>query len=158
MPNKTPEASIILATYEWPEALALVLSALLTQTQKNFEVMIADDGSDFRTKDVIEAYRKRASFPIQHFWQENKGFRKCRILNQAIREAKGRTLIFLDGDCVPHREFVAQHVALQDGKHYVAGRRVDLSPEFTKRLDPQAIEKGVLNGLPGGLFQRQGSA
>lgn len=121
MGDKKVKASIILATYQWPEALAMVLSALLQQTEKSFEVMIADDGSDHRTSSVIEMYRRRAFFPIQHFWQENQGFRKCRILNQAIRAAVGETLIFLDGDCVPHKEFVAQHCVLQDGKHYVAG-------------------------------------
>jgi glycosyltransferase involved in cell wall biosynthesis len=150
---QNPKPSIILATYQWPEALALVLSALLTQSEKSFEVMIADDGSDERTKKVIADYSARAFFPIKHFWQENKGFRKSRILNEAIRAARGDTLIFLDGDCVPHKEFVAQHVALQDGKHYVAGRRVDLSKEFTARLTPAEIEKGALNGLPLGLFR-----
>ncbi len=153
MSNQKVKASIILATYQWPEALAMVLSALLQQTEKGFEVMIADDGSDHRTSSVIEMYRRRAFFPIQHFWQENRGFRKCRILNQAIRAAVGETLIFLDGDCVPHKEFVAQHCVLQDGKHYVAGRRVDLSKDFTEKLSPEKIEKGELNGSMGGLLR-----
>lgn len=148
-----PKASIILATYQWPEALALVLSALLTQSEKNFEVMIADDGSDKPTKETIDRYSTRAFFPITHFWQENQGFRKSRILNRAIAAAKGETLIFLDGDCVPHREFVAQHLALQDGRHYVAGRRVDLSKDFTATLTPEKIEAGALNGTPAGLFR-----
>lgn len=147
------KASIILATYQWPEALSMVLSALLMQTEKSFEVMIADDGSDERTKEVIEQYKKRAFFPIHHFWQENQGFRKCRILNQALRAASGKVCIFLDGDCVPHKEFVAQHCVLQDGKHYVAGRRVDLSKEFTQTLTAEKIEKGELNGNFGGLLR-----
>lgn len=148
-----PKASIILATYQWPEALALVLSGLLTQSEQSFEVMIADDGSDERTKAVIEAYRARAKFRIEHLWQEDKGFRKCRILNEAIRTARGDALIFLDGDCVPHKHYVAQHCALVDAKHYVAGRRVDLSKQFTERLTPARIEKGILNGVATGLFK-----
>jgi glycosyltransferase involved in cell wall biosynthesis len=151
--KNAPKASIILATYQWPEALSLVLSGLLTQTEKNFEVVIADDGSDERTKGVIEAYRARGAFPIHHFWQENKGFRKSRILNQAIDASQGETLIFLDGDCVPHGAFVEEHVKLQDGKHYVAGRRVDLSPSFTRSLTPEKIEAGALNGNPSGLWR-----
>jgi glycosyltransferase involved in cell wall biosynthesis len=152
-PTASPKASIILATYQWPEALAMVMSALLTQSEQNFEVMIADDGSDERTKAVIERYRGRASFPIQHFWQENKGFRKSRILNEAIRAARGETLIFLDGDCVPHKEFVAQHIALQEEGRYVCGRRVDLSSELTARLDAAQIEAGALNGTASGLLR-----
>jgi GT2 family glycosyltransferase len=151
--SAAPKASIILATYQWPEALALVLSALLTQTEKSFEVQLADDGSDSRTKDLVAAYQKRAFYPIHHFWQENKGFRKSRILNEAIRAAQGGTLIFLDGDCVPHKDFVAQHMALQSPGHYVCGRRVDLSREFSAALSPSAIEQGALNGTPAGLLR-----
>jgi glycosyltransferase involved in cell wall biosynthesis len=148
-----PQASIILATYQWPEALALVLSGLLTQTERSFEVLIADDGSDHATKVVVEEYSARAFFPIRHFWQENRGFRKSRILNQAIAAARGQALIFLDGDCVPHKDFVAGHLSVLDGSHYVAGRRVDLSREFTTGLTPRVIEDGVLNGSPAGLWR-----
>src|SRR3990167_2945779 len=100
------KASVILATYNWPEALALVLSGLVTQTEKNFEVVIADDGSEEATKKVITKYQARNIFSIKHLWQENKGFRKCRILNQAIAASRGEVLVFLDGDCVPHRDYI----------------------------------------------------
>ncbi len=152
MPEARAKASIILSTYQWPEALAAVLSGLVTQSEKAFEVQLADDGSDERTKEVVESYRRRVPFPIHHFWQENKGFRKSRILNEAIKGAKGETLIFLDGDCVPHREYVAQHLALQERGHYVAGRRVDLSREFTETMTPAQIEGGALNGVGCGIF------
>ncbi len=149
---KAKSASVILATYEWPEALALVLSGLLRQTNQNFEVMIADDGSGPATEAVIKDFQSRAKFPIQRFWQENKGFRKCKILNRAIAASRGDVLIFLDGDCVPHDQFVAQHIALQERGHYVAGRRVDLSEEFTKKLQPAMVENGFLESAKG-LFQ-----
>lgn len=147
-----PKASIILATYQWPEALAMVLSGLVTQSERSFEVMIADDGSDERTEAVIESYRRRVPFAIHHFWQENKGFRKSRILNEAIRAAEGQTLIFLDGDCVPHREFVEQHIALQEQGRYVCGRRVDLSKAYTAQLNAAQVEGGALNGVGCGIF------
>lgn len=152
MTHPAPKASIILATYEWPEALAMVLSGLVTQTEKSFEVLIADDGSGERTRQVIELYKRRAPFEIRHFWQENKGFRKSRILNEAIRAAKGETLIFLDGDCVPHSEFVKQHLLLQERGAYVCGRRVDLSKEFTEDLNSARVEGGALNALATGLM------
>ncbi|HEY8278271.1 MAG TPA: glycosyltransferase family 2 protein [Bdellovibrionota bacterium] len=148
-----PKASLVLATYQWPEALALVLSGLVIQSEKQFELLIADDGSDARTKETIRLYQQRVSFPIRHFWQENKGFRKSRILNEAIRAAQGDTLIFLDGDCVPHCEYVAQHLALQSKGHYVAGRRVDLSKKFTETLNPTRVEMGALSGgFDSGIF------
>ena len=144
--NANPKASIILATYNWPEALAMVLSGLLTQTEPSFEVMLADDGSDERTRSLVQQIQKRAFFPIRHLWQENKGFRKSRILNQAILQSQGSTLIFLDGDCIPHKEFVAEHIRLQDSFSYVCGRRVDLSEDLTKQLTPEKILAGALNG------------
>lgn len=152
MALQKPKASIILSTYQWPEALAAVLSGLVTQSEKNFEVQLADDGSDERTKQVVASYQRRVGFPIHHFWQENKGFRKSRILNEAIKAAQGHTLIFLDGDCVPHRDYVAQHLALQESGRYIAGRRVDLSKEFTATMTPAQIEGGALNGVGCGIF------
>lgn len=147
-----PKASIILSTYEWPEALAMVMSGLHQQSEKNFEVMIADDGSSSDTKATIVAYRSLRKLEIQHFWQEHKGFRKSRILNEAIRAARGDVLIFLDGDCVPHRDFVKYHLELCDSSHYVAGRRLDLSAEFTKMLTADRIEQGFLNSQVKGFF------
>ena len=152
MTRHAPKASIILATYQWPEALGMVLSGLVTQTDRNFEVLIADDGSDERTKQVIELYKRRVPFEIQHFWQENRGFRKSRILNEAIRAAQGETLIFLDGDCIPQAEFVEQHVALQERGAYVCGRRVDLSKEFSEGLNSARVEAGALNSFATGLM------
>jgi len=152
MTRPNSKASIILATYEWPEALAMVLSGLVTQTEKCFEVLIADDGSGATTRQVIDLYRRRAPFEIQHFWQENKGFRKSRILNEAIRAAAGDTLIFLDGDCVPHNQFVEQHLRLQGQGSYVCGRRVDLSKEYTATLSSARVEGGVFHSLASGLM------
>ena len=152
MTQNSPLASIILSTYQWPEALAMVLSGLVTQSEKRFEVLIADDGSDERSKKVIDLYRHRVPFEIQHFWQEHKGFRKSRILNAAIRAAKGDTLIFLDGDCIPHGQFVAQHLFLQSPAHYVAGRRVDLSKNFSEGLSSAHVEGGAVNSFATGLM------
>ena len=145
-------ASVILATYEWPEALGMVLSGLITQSDHGFELLIAEDGSSHDTKILIEAYRKRAPFEIRHFHQNHEGFRKSKILNEAIRAARGELLIFLDGDCIPHREFVAQHLALREPGRYVAGRRVDLSREFSGKLNSAKVEVGALNSWASGLL------
>ncbi|NUM89286.1 MAG: glycosyltransferase [Bdellovibrionales bacterium] len=145
------KASVILATYEWPEALDMVFAGLATQSEKNFEVCLADDGSGVATRRVVEKWR--GALPIRHFRQDHKGFRKSRILNAAIRASRGATLIFLDGDCVPHREFVEQHLRLQEKGRYVAGRRVDLSRDVTRALSPALVGRGYLNGHPMGLLR-----
>lgn len=140
------KASLILATFDQPQELKLVLAALERQTEVDFEIMLADDGSGADTKAVIGAATLRGKLRIRHFWQEHKGFRKSRILNQAIAASQGNTLIFLDGDCVPHREFVEQHILLQERGRYVAGRRVDLSREFTQWLTEEKLRAGALDG------------
>src|SRR4051812_28951589 len=94
-------ASLFVSTFNMPLHLELVCEALLRQTRQDFEVIICDDGSGEPTKVVIDDFTKRAPFPVQHVWQENKGFRKCRILNEGLRKSRGEICIFLDGDCVP---------------------------------------------------------
>nr|WP_252865941.1 glycosyltransferase [Polynucleobacter paneuropaeus] len=86
--------SVLLATYNWPQALKLCLESLNQQTDQNFEIIIADDGSKEDTKALIEAMRPSFAVPITHLWQEDIGFRKTRILNQAIAVAKGNYLGF----------------------------------------------------------------
>ena len=126
--------SILLATYNWPQALKLSLESLSTQTETDFEIIIADDGSTAETKALID--KMQADFPVKitHLWQEDLGFRKTRILNQAISAAQGQYLIFLDGDCIVQPDFVAQHRSLSQKGYLVTGSRVLLSEKLTKEL------------------------
>jgi glycosyltransferase involved in cell wall biosynthesis len=126
--------SILLATYNWPQALQLCLQSLETQTDRDFEIIIADDGSTGNTKEVIDAFKAQSSIPLTHLWQEDQGFRKTKILNQAIEHAQGNYLIFLDGDCIVQPDFVAQHRALSQKGFLVTGSRVLLNEQLTKEL------------------------
>ena len=116
--------SILLATYNWPEALALCLDSLRTQTDLDFEIVIADDGSQASTGTIIDAAKNHFPVPITHLWQADMGFRKTKILNQAIQAASGDYLIFLDGDCLVQPDFVARHRQLAEAGHLVTGSRI----------------------------------
>lgn len=129
-----PSISILLATYNWPQALGLVMESLNAQTDKDFEVLIADDGSRSDTSQLITAFTKTANFPIRHLWQEDLGFRKSAILNQAIKHAQGDYLVFLDGDCITQTDFVAQHRALAQSGFVVTGSRILLGKRLTNDL------------------------
>ena len=87
-----PSASVILSTYNRPESLDLVLAGFYRQSVSDFEILVADDGSDDSTGAVVREYRQRGTLSIRHLWQEDRGFRKTRILNQAVREARSATL------------------------------------------------------------------
>jgi len=123
--------SIIITTYNRPDALSLVLMGLSRQTCDNFEVLIADDGSTASTAEVVA---QAWPFPLKHVWQEDDGFRAGQIRNRAVKLARGEYLVFLDGDCVPGPKFVEQHYQLAEPGWFVAGNRVLLNPQFTAEV------------------------
>lgn len=139
------KASVFVSTYEMPRHLELVCAGLGRQTFRDFEVLFCDDGSGEETKRVIRDFATSTGIPSKHLWQEHQGFRKCRILNQALRDARGDVFVFLDGDCVPERNFIADHVEQQEEGRYLAGRRVELGPEFSGTLTPGLISAGYLD-------------
>jgi glycosyltransferase involved in cell wall biosynthesis len=124
--------SVIVATYEWPAALDVVLRALSEQSTTDFDVVVADDGSGEETSRIVE--RWRGAFELEHVWQRNEGFLKARLLNRAVLTAGGDYLLFLDGDCVPRRGFVSavQKSALPGW--FVASKRLHLSESATRRV------------------------
>ena len=126
--------SVLLATYNWPQALKLCLESLATQTDKNFEIIIADDGSTESTKQVIESFQGSHPAAIKHLWQADQGFRKTQILNQAIAAAHGDYLVFLDGDCIVQPDFVARHRELAQKGYLVTGSRILLNQNLTQDL------------------------
>ena len=142
---KKPIASIIMTTYNAPQHLALALAGLQVQTETNFELHIADDGSSSETSEVVEEFMQRAPFSVVYSWQQDLGYRKTKILNEAIRKAKSDYFIFIDGDCVCHKDFVANHLKYRQKGYYLAGRRVELGPEYSASLTPDMVLRGELN-------------
>jgi glycosyltransferase involved in cell wall biosynthesis len=124
--------SLIVTTYNRPDALAAVLAGLLAQEDRGFEALIADDGSREDTRAVVEDAARGAPVRIAHVWQEDKGFRAGAARNRAAASARGGYLVFLDGDCVPRRDFVAQHRRLAERGWMLAGNRILLSEGFTR--------------------------
>ncbi|MDB6019873.1 MAG: glycosyl transferase family 2 [Pedosphaera sp.] len=131
-----PRLSLIISTYNRPDALAKVLAGVERQSRRPDEVLIADDGSKEPTRALIADWTKRQSFPVRHVWHQDDGFRKTAILNQSVAVAQGEYLIFLDGDCVPHRRFVADHAALAERGFWVQGRRCFVEEKFVADFEP----------------------
>lgn len=137
------KVSVLLATYEMPLHLEMVLTALSNQNFSEFEILLCDDGSGPETARVVRMFRDRLK--ITHLWQENRGFRKCRLLNEGIRRAVAPLCVFLDGDCVPHRSFIADHWLSREPGTYGAGRRVEISKKISRSLTVLDIEEGIFN-------------
>ena len=129
-----PLLSVVVATYEWPEALDVVLRALSEQTDPAFEVVVADDGSGPETATTVERWRTAFRDRLVHAWQQDEGYRRARILNLGARAASADDLVFLDGDCVPRRRFVESvRRALLPG-WFLAGKRLNLSRGLSRRV------------------------
>jgi glycosyltransferase involved in cell wall biosynthesis len=126
--------SVIVTTFNREDALDAVLRGLSRQTDRNFEVVIADDGSGPATAELIADWSKRLGVPLKHVWQEHRGFRAAEARNLAIGASAGAYCIFLDGDCIPRIDFIAAHRRLAEPDWFVAGNRVLLSPELTARV------------------------
>lgn len=113
--------SVIVSTYNSPDWLAKVLVGYERQSDADFEIVIADDGSGPATRELIERFAARGRLRLRHVWHEDEGFRKWRIVNRAIEAAAGDYLLFTDGDCVPRAEVIATHRARARPGHYVSG-------------------------------------
>jgi glycosyltransferase involved in cell wall biosynthesis len=104
------KVSVIITTYNAEDWLRKVLIGFSVQTETDFEIVIADDGSTLKTKQVIDSFSSQFKNPIVHVWQEDDGFQKSKILNKAILKTKSDYLLFTDGDCIPRKDFVAVHL------------------------------------------------
>ncbi len=127
------KASLIIAYYKNIPFLDLILQSLHYQTEKDFEVLIAEDDNDISTLNFLEKQSIKYSFTIKHLSQKNKGFRKNKILNEAIRNSKSKYLIFIDGDCVLHKKFIEEHLKNAENNFGLIGRRLMLSKKLTKK-------------------------
>jgi glycosyltransferase involved in cell wall biosynthesis len=147
--------SLIISTYNRPDALAKVLAGVARQTCSPKEILIADDGSTEPTRSLIDNWKNRLSAPINHIWQSHEGFRKTIILNKAIKAAQGDYVVFLDGDCVPHTKFVADHEALAEKGFWVQGRRSFVKSNYVQNFDPAStsIWQWLLLGRMSGAFK-----
>ena len=130
---RDPKISIIVATYNRPDALALVLRALVGQRAGNFEVVIADDGSGPETKSAIERLARRLPYSLLHVWQPDEGFRLAAVRNRAAAKATGDYFAFIDGDCLPLPDFVARQRAMAEPGWFVTGNRILLSRRLSER-------------------------
>ena len=132
--------SVIITTYNSEEWLRKVLIGYSVQTETDFEVVIADDGSTSLTKEVIDNFSAHFKYPIVHVWQEDNGFQKSRILNKAILKTNSDYLLFTDGDCIPRKDFVAQHLKYKEQGYFLSGGYFKLPIETSKQISLDNIK------------------
>lgn len=136
-----PKISVIVSTYNAEEWLKKVLWGFNQQTFKNFEVVIADDGSKNSTKELIEEMSKEVFYPLVHVWQEDDGFQKSRILNKAVVACSADYIIMTDGDCIPREDFVHVHYINKEKGYFISGGYYMLPMNISKLITLEDIEK-----------------
>lgn len=125
--------TVIIAYYRNIPALNLIFKALERQTFREFEVIVAEDDNDEATNLFLQENRQKYFFPVLHVCHEDMGFRKNKIMNDAIRISRGEKLVFIDGDCVPHRRFLEMYSKHSKKRTYYYGRRVYVSGSLTEK-------------------------
>lgn len=147
------KTALLISTYNWPEALNLVLESVQKQTQFPDEILIADDGSGNATLQLIEDWKQKSKIPIQHFWQEDDGFRKTTILNKAIAYTSADYIIQIDGDIILEPHFVEDHITDCKKGFYIKGSRALINEVTTQQLmssqnlDYSLIKRNIKNKI-----------
>jgi glycosyltransferase involved in cell wall biosynthesis len=134
-----PPLSLIIAVYNQPKFLRWIFLSLLNQTFKDFETVIADDGSGEAIDEVVAEFQPMFRRPILHIRHDNLGFRKTVIANRSVESAGAEYLVFTDGDCILHHRFIERHYARRRRGTVLSGRRVSLDAILTNRLTDEDI-------------------
>lgn len=131
--------SVIASTYNSEEWLEKVIWGLSVQTETDFEIIIADDGSKPKTKELLDALRPQIQMPLIHVWQEDNGFQKSQILNKAIMASTTDYLVFTDGDCIPRKDFIATHLKHREKGYFLSGGYFMLPMDISKAITKEDI-------------------
>lgn len=126
--------SLIISTYNWPEALNCCLQSVRNQKLLPNEVIVADDGSRVETRRLIEKHQQDFPVPLRHVWQADEGFQLSKIRNKAIAFASEDYIVQIDGDLILEPHFIQDHVAFSRKNTFVSGTRVQMSPELSEKV------------------------
>lgn len=146
--------SVIISTYNKPGFLERVLRGYAVQSRRDFQVVVADDGSGPETADLIRSVRAETDLDLLHVWHEDRGFRKTEILNRAIVAARGDHLLFTDGDCIPRRDLLDVHYMLSTPGRYLAGGYLKLPEHVSAAVTVDDVVSGRFAEL--GWLRSQG--
>ncbi|MFD1095370.1 glycosyltransferase family 2 protein [Salegentibacter chungangensis] len=137
---KNPQISVIISTYNAVEWLKKTLAGYECQTFRDFEIVIADDGSGPETEAFLKEFRERSEIPLTHVWHEDDGFQKTKILNKAILACKAEYILMTDGDCIPREDFLQVHYKLREKGYFLSGGYFKLPMDISEEISVEDIK------------------
>jgi len=141
--SKKPIISVILSTYNAEAWLEKVLWGFEYQDFKDFELIVADDGSGPKTKDLVNHMQTLVSYPMKHVWQEDAGFQKSRILNKGVVAAAADYIVMTDGDCIPRKDFLSVHAQHMEPGYFLSGGYFMLPMDISTEISKGDIQSGI---------------
>jgi glycosyltransferase involved in cell wall biosynthesis len=151
---KFPSCSLVVSTYNRPDALELCLESILKQKLLPDEIVVADDGSGQETRQLIDAIRKKATVPVVHVWQEDNGYQLARIRNKAFAAAAGEYLVQIDGDLILEEHFILDHLSMSRPGTFISGTRTMTDADLTQKLLKKEISSADILKHPKHLTKR----
>ena len=135
------KSAVTITSYNAAEWWRKVLIGICVQTEADFEIIIADDGSTPKTKELLDTFTSKFKYPIVHVWHQDEGFQKSKILNKAILQSISDYLLFTDGDCIPRMDFVAMHLKYQEKGYFLSGGYFKLPISISEAI----AEENIIN-------------
>ncbi|MGL5983107.1 MAG: glycosyltransferase [Cetobacterium sp.] len=132
------KVSVIVPVYNRLEHLRALFICLLNQKVQPYELIITDDGSSQKLIDFIGDLLNKAKFKVKHIYQEDKGFRKTRALNNGVRESEGDYLVFCDQDLIFPNDYIEKMIKNARKGEYLMGRAHNTTEDQ---------KRDILNGL-----------
>ena len=111
-----PKVSVIIPVYNSEKYIARCLDSVIEQTYKNIEIIIINDGSKDKSKEILDEYEKKYPNIIRHIEQENKGVAKTR--NYGIKIANGNYITFIDNDDYIDKDYIETFVNVLKENEY----------------------------------------
>lgn len=136
------QISVIVSTYNAEPWLEKVLLGYAAQTYRDFEVIVADDGSHPTTKALVDRLAQSFPVPLRHIWHEDQGYRRQEILNQAILITHYDYILFTDGDCIPRKDFVEVHARHAQRGRFLSGGYCKLGMDLSESIGEDDIRDG----------------
>lgn len=134
MKNVFPTCTLVTPTYNWPEALELLLLSVKVQSHLPDEVIVADDGSKKETELLIKKMQKDFPVPLHHVWHEDNKNQKPAIMNKAIAKAKSDYIVEIDGDIIMHKDFIKDHLSSAENNVFLYGSRVNIQKSILEHI------------------------